>query len=302
LKLGFHELLSVISLMLSAQTPLLTEVVVANFSAGPFCYKSALKLTSINAEPSPAKKNGEPHRTFDEVHSPTLQTIARKQRFHVKFIRRLLTSQPAIYLHLSILMRDAISRSPINMATTPLTFRVATADDAVPLQPLVQSAYRGDTSRLGWTTEADLLAGERIDVEGVLAKITDPSAAVLLGFDPNGVLTACCEVVKRSADIAYFGMFAVDPRRQAGGFGRQVLAHAEDYVRSAWGIKKLEMTVIWTRKELISWYVRRGYRVTGERREFPYHELADGGKALNEDLHFEVLEKELNAVIVAPAA
>lgn len=180
------------------------------------------------------------------------------------------------------------------MATPiPLTFRVATAADAPLLQPLVQSAYRGDTSRLGWTTEADLLAGERIDVAGILAKITTPDSTVLIGTDPNGVLTGCCEIVKRSSDIAYFGMFAVDPRRQAGGFGRQVLQFAEDFARSEWGCTTMEMTVIWTREELIAWYKRRGYSVTGERREFPYHELTDGGKALKEDLHFEVLKKAL---------
>ncbi|KAK0642080.1 putative acetyltransferase [Cercophora newfieldiana] len=179
----------------------------------------------------------------------------------------------------------------------PLTFRVATPADAPLLQPLVQSAYRGDTSRLGWTTEADLLAGERIDIPGVLSKITLPNSAVLIGTDPAGALTACCEIVKKNPDVAYFGMFAVDPRRQAGGFGRQVLGFAEEWVRSEWGVKKMEMSVIWTRQELIAWYKRRGYQVTGERREFPYHELADGGKALREDLHFEVLEKELMEVV-----
>ena len=176
---------------------------------------------------------------------------------------------------------------------TALTFRLATPTDAALLQPLVQSAYRGDSSRLGWTTEANLLAGERISVSGVLSKITAPNSVVLIGTDPSGTLTACCEVVKRSDDVAYFGMFAVDPKRQAGGFGRQVLNYAEEWVRREWGVKRMEMSVIWTRVELIAWYGRRGYRITGERGEFPYHELEDGGKALKEDLHFEILEKVL---------
>ncbi|KAK0627402.1 putative acetyltransferase [Immersiella caudata] len=176
---------------------------------------------------------------------------------------------------------------------TPLTFRLATPSDAALLQPLVQSAYRGDTSRQGWTTEADLLAGERISISGVLSKITTPNSIVLIGTDPTGVLTACCEVVKSSDDVAHFGMFAVDPKRQAGGFGRQVLSYAEERVSREWGVSRMEMSVIWTRKELIAWYGRRGYRVTGERREFPYHDLGDAGKALKEDLYFEVLEKVL---------
>src|SRR4051812_34591472 len=92
----------------------------------------------------------------------------------------------------------------------PLSFRVATPADADLLHPLVQSAYRGDSSRLGWTTEADLLAGSRISVQGILAKINDPAGAVLIGTDPDGKLTACCEVVHRpAAGVAYFGLFAV---------------------------------------------------------------------------------------------
>lgn len=178
------------------------------------------------------------------------------------------------------------------MAPTALQFRIATPDDAAEIQPLVQSAYRGDASRQGWTTEADLLTGDRIDVQGIVDKITKPDSTVLIATDSDGVLVGCCEVWKRSFDLAYFGMFAVDPRRQAGGVGRQVLAYAEDYCRKFWGVEKMEMSVIWTRKELIAWYIRRGYRKTGEERPFPHHEVPEGA-ALRDDLHFEVLEKEL---------
>ncbi|KAK1831429.1 acyl-CoA N-acyltransferase [Podospora conica] len=183
----------------------------------------------------------------------------------------------------------------------PLTFRLAaTPADAARLQPLVQSAYRGDSSRRGWTTEADLLRGERISAAGILQKITTPGSAVLMAFLPSSSsdgdkeadLLACCEVVRLPPKRAYFGMFAVDPARQAGGYGRQVLAAAEEYARGEWGAEVMEMSVIWTRKELIAWYERRGYRVTGERREFPFEDL-EPGVAKVEDLHFEVLEKGL---------
>lgn len=196
-----------------------------------------------------------------------------------------------------------------------LSFRVATAEDLPLIHPLVESAYRGDESRLGWTTEADLLSGTRIDAEALLAKITDPAGAVLLATTtttttadntssttPNQIpgeeetLLACCEVVKRSPETAYFGMFAVSPRQQGGGIGRRVLAHAEAHCRRAWGAGRLEMTVISSRRELIGWYVRRGYRRTGEERPFPVEELAaQGGVALVGDLRFVVLEKDLRA-------
>ncbi|KAI1399691.1 putative acetyltransferase [Hypoxylon fuscum] len=177
------------------------------------------------------------------------------------------------------------------MTSGNLQFRIATPDDAAQLQPLVQSAYRGESSRQGWTTESDLLRGVRIDVDGIITKITQPDGAVLLATSDNDdVLVACCEVVKRSADVAHFGLFAVAPRRQGGGLGRQVLAYA----------RFSQMSVIWSRTELIEWYVRRGYRRTGEERPFPLKELAEIGVAgaLRDDLHFEVLEKELRAVTV----
>ncbi|KAI1501900.1 putative acetyltransferase [Biscogniauxia marginata] len=187
------------------------------------------------------------------------------------------------------------------MANINLQFRIATLDDASRLQALVQSAYRGETSRQGWTTEADLLTDDRINVEGIIAKITKPDSAVLLATDDGGALVSCCEIFKRSADVAYFGMFAVDPRRQGGGLGRQVLTYTEDYCRRAWGVKKLELGVIWSREELISWYLRRGFRKTGESRPFPYEELVNG-TTLQDDLHFEVFEKDLNTIPVPAAA
>lgn len=184
------------------------------------------------------------------------------------------------------------------MAFNVLRFRVATPEDAAPLQAFVKSAYRGEKSRRGWTTEADLVTDDRVDVEGIMAKITTPDSVILIATDgdgEDGALVACCEVVKRKSDLAYFGMFAVDPYLQGCGVGRQVLAHAEEYCLWAWGIRKVEMSVIWTREELISWYMRRGYQKTGESRPFPYGQLING-VALRDDLYFDILEKDLYAV------
>lgn len=178
------------------------------------------------------------------------------------------------------------------MTLLRLNYRKATPSDVSPVRALVLSAYRGETSRSGWTTEADLLSDERIDEAGVLAKITAPDGAVLLAHDEAGLLVSCCELLRRDENVAYFGMFAVDPKRQAGGIGRQVLARAEEYARDNWGIGKIEMSVIWTREELIEWYVRRGYVRTERTAPFPYEGLVNG-KALRDDLYFVILEKSL---------
>src|SRR5690625_6485910 len=100
------------------------------------------------------------------------------------------------------------------MTVTPLAFRPATAEDAASVLALVRSAYRGDSSRAGWTTEADLVADERIDTDGILAKINHPSGVVLVAHDSAGKLAGCCELLQKDGDLAYFGLFAVDPTRQ----------------------------------------------------------------------------------------
>ncbi|WP_375486203.1 GNAT family N-acetyltransferase [uncultured Jatrophihabitans sp.] len=174
----------------------------------------------------------------------------------------------------------------------PLTFRAATADDVADVLALVRLAYRGPESRRGWTSEAELLDDERIDTAGVLAKITAPSGLVLLAAAPADPLVACCELVQRSASVAYFGMFAVRPAAQSAGLGRVVLAEAERHARTTFGVSTMEMTVIGQRVPLIEWYLRRGYVLTGEHRPFPYDELVNG-RALRDDLYFEVLSKTL---------
>ncbi|KAF4343603.1 murein transglycosylase [Fusarium beomiforme] len=187
-----------------------------------------------------------------------------------------------------------------------LTFRPATPKDVAPLLSLIISAYRGQESRAGWTTEADLLADERISSDDLLSKITDPKGVILMVFtntspsetsketncDSAPRLVGCCEVLQKDEERAYFGLFAVSPKLQAGGIGKQVLQYAENYAARNWGTKIMTMWVIWTRKELIDWYARRGYVKTGEKSPFPYEGLVNG-KALRDDLYFDHLEKVL---------
>lgn len=180
--------------------------------------------------------------------------------------------------------------------TDGIDFRVATSQDAPGIYRLVQSAFRGQISEKCWTTAAELLSGDRIDVPGIIAKIKDPSSAMLVVTDSNTTgadLVACCEVSRSTAQLAYFGLLSVSPDRQAGGIGKQVLAYAEDYCRQIWGTRRIELTVVWTRTELIQWYIRRGYRKTGEV-PFPFEELGMTKEtAPRENLYLDVMAKDL---------
>jgi GNAT superfamily N-acetyltransferase len=173
---------------------------------------------------------------------------------------------------------------------TAIAFRAALAADVPAIVALVESAYRGDASRAGWTTEADLLEGQRTDAEGVQALIANPLGRVLLA-ERAGVLEACAHV-ERQGDTCYFGMFSVRPTLQGGGIGNALLAECERLARDDWGCRALHMTVIRLRTELIAWYERRGYRATGESRPFPYGDPSFG-LPKRDDLDFIILSKPL---------
>ncbi|MFF9125616.1 GNAT family N-acetyltransferase [Streptomyces sp. NPDC014889] len=171
-----------------------------------------------------------------------------------------------------------------------LTFRDARDTDVDTLVRLIESAYRGDSSRAGWTTEADILQGQRTDPEGVLEVIESPGSR-LLTVERDGTVVACCQL-EHKGDHAYFGMFAVSPTMQGAGLGKVVIAEAERRAREEWGVREMHMTVISVREDLIAWYERRGYRRTGKTTPFPYGDERFGIPQ-RDDLEFELLVKEL---------
>jgi GNAT superfamily N-acetyltransferase len=184
-------------------------------------------------------------------------------------------------------------------------FRAAVPADAADVVAFVNAAYRGESSRAGWTTEADLLGGQRTDVAEITAFIEAPDAELLLLVDSvSGDLLACCQLVRRGGDLVrkggdgagggggvHLGMVAVRPRRQGAGVGTALLAEAERRA-CGWGAGWIEMDVIVQRAELIAWYGRRGYQPTGQTRPFPYGEPRFG-LPLRPDLAFAVLVKHL---------
>lgn len=172
-----------------------------------------------------------------------------------------------------------------------LTFRWAQPADVDAIVSLVESAYRGDTSRVGWTTEADLLDGQRTDANSILELVGARNDRLLL-TERDAAIVASCHL-RSEGDAAYFGMFAVAPRLQSGGIGRTVLAEAERRAQAEFGVREMRMTVIDCREELIAWYERRGYARTGEHSPFPYGDERFG-LPRRSDLRFETLRKRLS--------
>jgi len=183
-----------------------------------------------------------------------------------------------------------VAAVPRERFTEVLEFRAARTEDVGAIVQLVESAYRGESSRAGWTTEADLLDGQRTDPEQVAALILDPAARILLaisGRERVGTL-----LVQRQADAAHIGMFAVQPTLQGRGLGRALLGVAERVAREEFQVLRAEMTVIEQRPDILAWYARCGYTPTGAVEPFPYGNPRFG-LPRRPDLRFLVLAKPL---------
>jgi len=173
--------------------------------------------------------------------------------------------------------------------TTKHAFRKATLADAPIIAALVESAYRGDASRAGWTTEADFLHGRRTDVTEIRELLASEDGHFVL-FEREGEVAASCYIERQGA-TCYFGMFSVHPPLQGTGIGRRVIEEVERIARDEWACERVEMTVIDIRAELIAWYERRGYLRTGRTKPFPYDDERFG-LPQRDDLRFEYLVKE----------
>lgn len=153
------------------------------------------------------------------------------------------------------------------MLDSPLALRPANLLDVEAIVALVNVAYRGETSRQGWTTEADLLDGLRTTAAEVQQLIESSHSTLLLAVNNHEIVASVC--LEQVADAAHIGMFVVRPDLQGSGLGKQLLTYAESYARQHWTVKKFVMYVITLRHELIAFYERRGYQRTGILKTFP---------------------------------
>ncbi len=171
-----------------------------------------------------------------------------------------------------------------------LSFRRATHADIPELHALIESAYRGEASRDGWTTEADFLDGQRTDADELSTLITGPATRLLLAHR-DGLLVGCV-LLREEPTCAYLGMLSVRPKLQSAGVGRALLEEAERVAYEELARPVMRMRVISLRDSLLAWYERRGYTLTGEREPFPFEEPR-AGEARRQDLEFVVLTKPL---------
>lgn len=176
-----------------------------------------------------------------------------------------------------------------NVSASELRFRKATAADIDLVVALVNSAYRGESSKRGWTTEADFLGGQRTDAEEIARLIGTPGSMIVLCYRDDNLIGSVH--LERAEQGAYLGMFTIAPTLQRQGIGKRFMQEAERIVREEWGAEKMMMLVITLRGELIAFYERRGYRRTGVFKAFP-NDIRYGIPKVS-GLQFELLQKPL---------
>jgi ribosomal protein S18 acetylase RimI-like enzyme len=180
--------------------------------------------------------------------------------------------------------RDFAATAGETRVDDSLTVRKALPSDLCGLHPVIERAYRGESARQGWTHEADLLSGERIDFATLKALLDDPVQRLLVACRGEAI-AGCVSLTPHGDGRVYLGLLCVDPAAQAAGIGKAIIAAAEHVARNEMSASHIEMTVISSRKELIDYYERRGFRRTDETRPFPI--------LLDPPLEMIVLEKAL---------
>lgn len=166
---------------------------------------------------------------------------------------------------------------------------IATATDAATITALLNSAYRGETAKLGWTHEADLIAGDTRTNESSLLQLIELPGSILVKYTNDQQQIIGCVNLQQHENKVYLGMLSVSPHLQGGGIGKQLLIAAEEYAQHL-HCAAIYMTVISLRSELIDWYQRHGYEDTDERKVFIEDNLT--GKHLTQ-LEFMTLQKEI---------
>lgn len=174
---------------------------------------------------------------------------------------------------------------------TDLDIRDAVPADVPALHALIESAYRGEASRVGWTTEADLLDGQRTDPEELADIIAAEDQGLLVGCRGEEAI-ACVKYQRVAEGVGYFGMLSVRPGLQSAGLGRRMVEAAERRLAERHGARRVRIQVFPQRDTLIAWYQRLGYVLTGETAPFPYGDVRFG-LLRRQDLHFVILEKPL---------
>ncbi len=178
----------------------------------------------------------------------------------------------------------------MNPKSINFNFAFADAKQSSEIAALVNSVYRGENSKKGWTTEADILGGIRISGERVREIIDSENNIILLATIDDKLIASVH--LEKKGDICWLGMLSVDVDFQTFGLGKMMIEKSEVFAKETFKCSVMKMKVIGIRWELIEYYKRRGYSLAGEREDFLTAENTFGEPG-TQNLYFEILTKRL---------
>lgn len=177
--------------------------------------------------------------------------------------------------------------TPRKEVFTPVV-TVAKEGDIQEISNLINLTYSGYSGKKGWTTEADLLSGQKVTPKAIGEILSNPNKKILVSRG-NKLLLGCVFLEKRDKSI-YLSALTVNPNFQRKNIGSKLLSSSETFSSLFWKIYNIEMTVLNQRHELLEWYKKRGYKDFGLRLPFPYWNKEMGIPKIG-GLEFVVLTK-----------
>ncbi|HEY8935551.1 MAG TPA: GNAT family N-acetyltransferase [Cyclobacteriaceae bacterium] len=143
----------------------------------------------------------------------------------------------------------------------------ATAEDISQINNLINNAYRGEASKKGWTNENGIIEGNRMNETEVRRMFESPKGTLIKYVNENNAIIGCCYLEMQDHEL-YLGTLTVSPEIQAQGIGKAMLNFADEYAKKH-QCTAIVMTVVSGRTELMNWYIRHGYQLTGKSKPFP---------------------------------
>ncbi|KAM0194761.1 hypothetical protein ACHAPA_009207 [Fusarium lateritium] len=168
-------------------------------------------------------------------------------------------------------------------------FRIATTDDAPRIQDLIHAAFRFTDASIDWIGSPELAKTFDIPIEVILNRITAQDNVFLVASNtPDGPIIGCVNVFKKTPDFGRLALLAIDPTLQRSGLGKKMLVLGEEHLTREFGVEKIGLNALHTRKELLKWYEKQGYVRTGEITELP---LERATPVIGEEVLLVELEK-----------
>ncbi|KAF5001185.1 hypothetical protein FGRMN_1209 [Fusarium graminum] len=156
-------------------------------------------------------------------------------------------------------------------------FRVATTDDALRIQDIIHAAFRFTDASIEWIGSPELAVTFDLPINIIMDRIIGQDNVFLVASDtPDGPIIGCVNVFKKTPSFGRLALLAVDPTLQRSGLGRKLVAYGEEYLTREFGVRKIGLNALWTRKQLIQWYEKQGYVKTGEVTKMPPDRRAFG--------------------------